>query len=85
MERRKFVTNSLKYTALTFIGTSMLNNKLFASGSVLTGQPALSLKNYNGFDIVPNYPGVTTTVKLKGKDVKVHAVCTGKVAVKRIS
>jgi N-acyl homoserine lactone hydrolase len=30
-----------------------------------------------------NYQQVTTTVKLKGKEVKVHALCTGTVAVKR--
>jgi N-acyl homoserine lactone hydrolase len=28
------------------------------------------------------YPNVTTTVKVNGKDVKVHALCTGTVAVK---
>ena len=28
------------------------------------------------------YQNITTTVKLKGKDVKVHALCTGMVAVK---
>jgi len=33
-------------------------------------------------DIIPSYENVTTVVKLKGKDVKVHALCTGTVAVK---
>ncbi|HLX91224.1 MAG TPA: N-acyl homoserine lactonase family protein [Puia sp.] len=33
-------------------------------------------------DFFPNYQNVTTTVKLKGKDVKIHALCTGRVAVK---
>ena len=28
------------------------------------------------------YQNITTTVKLKGKDVKVHAICTGTVAIK---
>ena len=30
-----------------------------------------------------NYQNVTTTVKLKGKEVNVHALCTGSVAVKK--
>jgi len=34
-------------------------------------------------DITPAYQNVTKTVKLKGKDVKVHALCTGTVAVKK--
>jgi N-acyl homoserine lactone hydrolase len=33
-------------------------------------------------DIIPAYQNVTTVVKLKGKDIKVHALCTGTVAVK---
>ena len=33
-------------------------------------------------DIIPSYENVTTVVKLNGKDVKVHALCTGTVAVK---
>jgi N-acyl homoserine lactone hydrolase len=33
-------------------------------------------------DIIPIYQNVTTIVKLKGKDIKVHALCTGSVAVK---
>lgn len=32
--------------------------------------------------ILPNFNNVTTTVKLKGKDVKIHGLCTGSVAVK---
>jgi N-acyl homoserine lactone hydrolase len=33
-------------------------------------------------DIIPSYQHVTKTVKLKGEDIKVHALCTGTVAVK---
>jgi N-acyl homoserine lactone hydrolase len=33
-------------------------------------------------DIIPSYENVTTVVKLNGRDVKVHALCTGSVAVK---
>ncbi|SHI86964.1 Metallo-beta-lactamase superfamily protein [Cruoricaptor ignavus] len=32
--------------------------------------------------ILPTFNNVTTTVKLKGKDVKIHGLCTGSVAVK---
>lgn len=32
--------------------------------------------------ILPTYSNVTKTVKLKGKDVKIHGLCTGSVAVK---
>jgi N-acyl homoserine lactone hydrolase len=34
-------------------------------------------------NIIPGYQNVTTVVQLNGKDVKVHALCTGTVAVKR--
>lgn len=33
-------------------------------------------------NFVPAYQNVTTTVKLRGREVKVHALCTGTVAVK---
>jgi N-acyl homoserine lactone hydrolase len=32
--------------------------------------------------VMPSFQNLTTVVKLKGKDVKVHALCTGTVAVK---
>lgn len=32
--------------------------------------------------IFPNYENVTTEVKLNGRDIKIHALCTGTVAVK---
>lgn len=38
--------------------------------------------NTNSTHAFNPYPSVTTTVKLKGKDVKVHALCTGTVATK---
>ncbi len=34
-------------------------------------------------NIIPTYQNVTTSVKLHGKDIKVHALCTGTVAVKK--
>jgi len=32
--------------------------------------------------IFPIYENVTTEVKLNGRDIKIHALCTGTVAVK---
>jgi N-acyl homoserine lactone hydrolase len=82
MERRKFLTDTAKYTALTLVGTSMLNNNLFASNSVATSQHSSVFKKDSLIGSIPNYQNVTTVVKLKGKDVKIHALCTGTVAVK---
>jgi len=82
MERRKFLTDSAKYTALTFVGTSMFNNNLFASSSMITKQHSSLVHTEGIVDSIPSYQNVTTVVKLKGKEVKVHALCTGTVAVK---
>lgn len=82
MERRKFLTDTAKFTALTLVGSSLLNNKLLASSSAFKNQKLQHLKNNGSIDIFSNYQNVTTTVKLKGKDVKIHALCTGTVAVK---
>jgi glyoxylase-like metal-dependent hydrolase (beta-lactamase superfamily II) len=82
MERRKFLTDTAKFTALTLIGSSLLNNKLLASSSAFENQKLLTLKNDGTMDSFSNYQNVTTSVKLKGKDVKIHALCTGTVAVK---
>ncbi len=81
MERRTFLKNTVKYSALTMAGTMMLNNETFASG--LTNQNLSITKKTDTMDMIPSYQNVTTTVKLKGKEVKVHALCTGTVAVKR--
>lgn len=35
MERRKFLTDTAKFTALTLVGSSLLNNKLFAKKEFL--------------------------------------------------
>jgi glyoxylase-like metal-dependent hydrolase (beta-lactamase superfamily II) len=77
MERRKFITDTAKYTALTLVGTSMLNNNLFASN-----QNQSNLKSYGSLGSISTYENITTVVKLKGKEVKIHALCTGTVAVK---
>ena len=77
MERRKFITDTAKFTALTLVGTNMLKNNLFASN-----QNQSVFKNNGPLGSIPKYENVTTVVKLKGKEVKIHAVCTGTVAVK---
>lgn len=63
------------------VGTSLLNNQLLAAPSTLSNPSILPFHN-NNMETLPNYQNVTTTVKLKGKDVKIHALCTGTVAVK---
>jgi N-acyl homoserine lactone hydrolase len=78
MERRKFITNIAKFTALNLVGANMLNNKLFA-----LNQNQITLKNYISFGSIPTYQNITSVVKLKGKEVKIHALCTGTVAVKK--
>jgi N-acyl homoserine lactone hydrolase len=82
MERTKSLSDTAKYTALTMVGTSMMNNNLFASNSVTTRQESLSYEKDALIGSIPTYQNVTTVVKLKGKEVKIHALCTGAVAVK---
>jgi len=74
MERRKFITDTAKYAALIMAGTSLLNNQLFGAD--------LSLSNKNELSNSSLYENVSTTVLLRGKEVKVHGICTGTVAVK---
>jgi glyoxylase-like metal-dependent hydrolase (beta-lactamase superfamily II) len=81
MERRQFLNESAKYAALTMVGASIINNKAVASN--LFSNEALGFKSNNALDIIPTYQNVSTTVKLRGKEVKVHGLCTGTVAVKR--
>lgn len=82
MERTKFLNDTAKYNALAMVGTSMLNKNLFASNSVTTRQESLSFKKDALIGSIPTHQNVTTVVKLKGKEVKIHALCTGAVAVK---
>lgn len=82
MERRKFLTDTAKLTALTLVGTSLLNNKLFAGDPTFENQNLSAVKDNNRIESMRTYQHVTTTVKLKGQDVKIHALCTGTVAVK---
>ncbi|MBP6385155.1 MAG: N-acyl homoserine lactonase family protein [Pseudarcicella sp.] len=74
MERRKFITDTTKLAAITLLGTSLFNDKLFAS--------PLTFQNHEVATFSQQYQNITTTVKLKGQSVKIHALCTGTVAVK---
>ena len=82
MERRKFIADNSKNVALTLVETSVLNTRLFASNADLSNQFITLIKHNDLTSIIPNYQNVTATVRLKGKEVKVHALCTGMVAVK---
>jgi N-acyl homoserine lactone hydrolase len=82
MERRKFLAHTAKFATLTLAGTSLLNSNLFASNGDASGKSILPLNRSGLTAFIPSYQNVTTTVKLKGKEVKVHALCTGTVAVK---
>lgn len=79
MERRKFLTDTTNWIALTLAGTGLINNQLFASQSNFQLTPFI---DSGRIDLIPTYENRTTTVKLKGKEVKIHALCTGTVAVK---
>jgi N-acyl homoserine lactone hydrolase len=82
MERRKFISDTAKFTALTLAGFSLVNNRLLALDSASQKNTFLQeLKYTSAIDFSP-YQNVTTTVMLKGKQVKIHALCTGSVAVK---
>ncbi|MFC4230970.1 N-acyl homoserine lactonase family protein [Parasediminibacterium paludis] len=81
MERRKFLNDSAKYAALTMAGASIISNKAFASH--VLNDTAIDFKNTSATDVAATYQNVSTVVKLRGKDVKIHGLCTGTVAVKR--
>src|SRR5450432_971022 len=75
MCNRRFFNNRAKFI-------KRLNVLQDVISLLLAYQHSLTLKNSNAMDIIPSYQNVTTIVKLKGKDIKVHALCTGTVAVK---
>lgn len=74
MERRTFIKSAAAYTVLTAIATSAIGKNLMSTGNQRT--------SLSSSTIINTYPPFTTTVKLKGKDVKVHALSTGMVATK---
>jgi N-acyl homoserine lactone hydrolase len=80
MERRRF----LKDSALTIVGSSMVSHKLPAPtptpGPIDFGPLKFKIGNHD--QLIPSYESLTTKVLLRGQEVKIHAVCTGTVAVK---
>jgi N-acyl homoserine lactone hydrolase len=82
MERKQFIADSAKHSALALTSANIFRKKSFASASVLPNQELVESKKSSQVDMKPTYEDVTTTVRLKGKEVKVHGLCTGTVAVK---
>jgi glyoxylase-like metal-dependent hydrolase (beta-lactamase superfamily II) len=82
MERRKFISHTGKLTALTLVGTSLLNDKIFASQPTLSDNQLLTLKNNGAITMSPICPNFNTTYFSKGKEIKVHAIQTGQISVK---
>ena len=70
MERRTF----FKHTAAFALSATALHDLLAANLS--NPNPSNRMQNHNA------YPNVSTSVKLRGQEVKIHALCTGTVAVK---
>ncbi len=83
MAHTKLLTNSAKYTAQNMAQRSILNGNLFASNSLTIRQESFTQKKNGLSGSITTYQNVTTVVKLRGKEVKIHALCTGAVAVKR--
>ena len=83
MNRKKFITDTTKYTALSILGSTLLKDNLFAKNSLPINHNILLPKENDFMNIVTDISNISTVVKLKGKDVKIHAISTGTVAVKK--
>lgn len=82
MENKKKFEETLKETAINLSATSLLHDRFFASSHVMSNNKLLTVKTESPTNSFLTYQNVTTVVKSGGKDVKVHALCTGTVAVK---
>jgi len=77
MERRTFVKNGMIYSGAALATTALFKSTAAFSDPVSQDRFGMS------HEFLPIcYQNVSTTVKLNGKDVKVHGLCTGTVAVK---
>ncbi len=77
MERRTFVKNGIIYSGAALTATSLFKSTAVFSNPISQNQFVMSQ------ELQPiSYQNISTTVKLKGKDVRVHGLCTGTVAVK---
>jgi glyoxylase-like metal-dependent hydrolase (beta-lactamase superfamily II) len=83
MNRKKFITETTKYGALSLLGSTLLKHNLFAKNSLPINHHLSSPKENNFMNIVTDISNISTVVKLKGKEVKIHAISTGTVAVKK--
>jgi len=77
MDRRKFITAASRYASAAAFGYQMLAQKANAQDFGLELLNALKPN-----ESARSYQNISTSVKVKGKDVKVHGLCTGTVAVK---
>jgi glyoxylase-like metal-dependent hydrolase (beta-lactamase superfamily II) len=64
------------------VGNTLLRSQIASPGALTDSLHAGTHTNGQSFDKFPTYQNVTTTAKLNGREVKVHALCTGTVAVK---
>ena len=78
MNRRKFVTGTLKYSALTLVGIGITND-IFAKGKI---ENIKLPKNEKLIMPIDDSQIITTTYFSQGKEVKVHAIQTGLISVK---
>ena len=78
MDRKKFITDTLRYSTLTFIGVGIAKD-LFASKGLNTLTNTSEQNRLMPFD---EQTIVSSTYKLNGKDVKVYAIQTGLISVK---
>ena len=74
MDRREFISLTTKCTALSLLGTNIINNKLFGAYN--------PNNNLNIENVLTKFQNASTKVYVKGKEVKIHRICTGRVAVK---
>ncbi len=65
------------------MGVGVFSNSLNASGRVRKSEDILLDKNLTSMIKFSAYQNVTTIVQLKGKEVKIHGLCIGTVAVKK--
>lgn len=82
MQRREFVKGMTGASALAMMGASGLygHNLGFSANSETEALSVKSISQQN--EVNTMFPTITTLVKVKGKEVKVHALCTGTVATK---
>jgi len=80
MNRKSFLATSSKLTALSMFGGNLFLDSM--QGTSLVQKEPLNFSHSSISALPLTYSNVSVNVKLAGKDVKVHGICTGTVAVK---